>query len=59
MTWLVLLSLGMGLIAQLIGSVYYDEWNGWGNCLIVISLGLISLLGVTSDIQDEEFEKKY
>ena len=61
MTWLIFLSiwLGLGVLAQLIGTVYYDEWNGIKNCIIVICLGLISMLGVISDIQDEEFEKKY
>ena len=51
--------LGFGVIAELIGTIYYNEWNGLKNCIIIICLGLISMLGVISEIQDEEFEKRY
>ena len=51
--------LGFGVIAELIGAIYYNEWNGLKNCIIIICFGLISMLGVISEIQDEEFEKRY
>ena len=60
MTLLLILSIwfGLGLIAELIGTIYYGEWNGIWNCLIIIAFGLGSFVAVISDIQDEEFEKK-
>jgi len=57
--WILCIWLFLGVIAEIIGLVYEGEWNGIRTSIIVVLLGLIALLGVISDIQDEEFENKY
>lgn len=60
MTILILLAIwiGFGILAELIGIIYYWDWNGIGNALLIIALGGIAFLGMVSEIDDEEFEKR-
>jgi hypothetical protein len=57
--WILLVWLSLGVIAEIIGLVYEGKWNGIWECVIVVALGLIALLAVIADIQDEEFENKH
>ena len=42
-----------GLWAEISGIIYYHEFNGWGNALIIVALGFISLLVVNVELLED------
>ena len=59
MIGLVFIWIAIGIIAELIGVLYYKEFNGYKSAAIIVLMGLLSLLSIIGDILDEGNNTNY